>query len=112
MAIGSEGLPAPIEILTVSGVIADLARRGFTEHFIVANGRLRAAGTRATFAADQLTIAEFYRFEGASDPDDMSIVYAIESRSGLRGTLTDAFGVYADPSVSDFIEEVALRRAR
>ena len=34
------------------------------------------------------------------------ILYAIETRSGLRGTLTDAFGVYSDPTVAVFIEEV------
>ena len=57
-------------------------------------------------------IAEYHRFEGVSDPGDMSIVYAIETRSGIRGTLVDAFGVYADPRVGAFVKEVALRRTR
>ena len=43
-------------------------------------------------------IREFHRVEGVSDPDDMAIVYAIESKSGVRGTFADAFGVYADPA--------------
>ena len=42
----------------------------------------------------------------------MSIVYAIETRSGIRGTLVDAFGVYADPRIGAFVKEVALRRTR
>jgi len=37
----------------------------------------------------------------------MSIVYAIETGNGVRGTLTDAFGVYADPSVGAFIRKVS-----
>ena len=45
-------------------------------------------------------IREFHRFEGISDPDDMAIVYAIESKSGVRGTFADAFGVYADPATA------------
>jgi hypothetical protein len=63
-----------------------------------------------TFAADQLVIAEYYRFEGISDPDDMAILYAIETQSGIRGTLADAFGVYSDPLVGSFMRDVGLRR--
>ena len=36
----------------------------------------------------------------------MSVVYAIETSDGIRGTLTDAFGVYSDPDVSNFIDKV------
>ena len=72
---------------TLVGTLADLAHRGFTEAFAVAGDGLRAAGTVRTFRAEDLTIREFHRFEGVSDPDDMSIVYAIETRDGTRGTL-------------------------
>jgi hypothetical protein len=88
----------------------DLNRRGFTEPFQVVGHRLRALDSGKMFLADQVVIAEYHRFEGVSDPDDMSILYAIETRSGLRGTLADAFGAYADPLVGAFMEEVALRR--
>ena len=53
-----------------------------------------------------VSIAEWHRFEGVSDPDDMAILYAIETRNGLRGTIADAFGVYADPSVGGFMRAV------
>jgi hypothetical protein len=102
----------PTEITTLAGVMDEVGRRGFTEHFQLANGRLRALVSGPTFGADQVTIAEFYRFEGISDPDDMAILYAIETQSGLRGTLVDAFGVYSDPGVGDFIEDVSVRPAR
>ncbi len=55
-------------------------------------------------------MAEYHRFEGISDPDDMAIIYGIETGTGLRGTLTDAFGFYADPRVGDFMKDVALPR--
>ena len=73
--------------------------------------RLRAVGSGQTFGADAVAVRECHRFEGVSDPDDMSIVYAIESRDGTRGTLIDAFGVYSDPLVGDFVDAVALTRA-
>jgi hypothetical protein len=95
-----------IEPATLAGVMAELDRRGFTAHFRVVDGGLRAVGTKRTFPPDQVSIAEYHRFEGVSDPDDMSILYALETRNGIRGTLADAFGVYADPAVGAFIAEV------
>jgi len=97
---------APVEKITLAGTMDDLRRRGFREQFTVAGGRLRAVGTGDEFAAGDVTVAGSYRFEGVSDPDDMAILYALETRSGLRGTLTDAFGVYADPAVGEFMKEV------
>jgi hypothetical protein len=93
---------------TLAGTLDDLARRGFGEHFEAARDGIRAIESGRTFRADELTIRELYRFEGVSDPDDMSIVYAIETRDGVRGTLTDAFGVYSDPDVGAFIAGVAV----
>jgi hypothetical protein len=97
--------------VTLTGTLDDLARRGFTERFGVAGDGLRSAEGGKTFRAEDLLIREFYRFEGVSDPDDMSIVYAIESRDGTRGTLVDAFGVYASPAVGRVLEHIPIRRA-
>jgi hypothetical protein len=41
-------------------------------------------------------VDEFYRFEGMTNPDDSSILFAISSSDGLKGTLGDAYGVYAE----------------
>ena len=95
--------------VTLTEVIERLADEGFTEHFGVQGNRLRSFGSGRTFGATDVVIRKFHRFEGVSDPDDMSIVYAIESASGVRGTLIDAFGVYADPAVSAFVTDVAIR---
>ena len=59
-----------------------MTRRGYTEDFRAVDGRLRALGAGQTFAPADLVIREFHRFGGISDPDDMAIVYAIESKSG------------------------------
>jgi hypothetical protein len=99
----------PLEPLTVAAVLAELQARGFAEHFrVIDHHRLRALDAGRTFAPDQVSIAECYRFEGVSDPDDMSIVCAIEARGGVRGTLVDAFGTYSDPDVAAFFDDVAL----
>ncbi|MGH2394285.1 MAG: hypothetical protein ACRDGH_12480 [Candidatus Limnocylindria bacterium] len=99
-----------MEPATLAGVMADLARRGYTEHFTVVDRRLRAVGKRDSFPPDRVTVAEYHRFEGISDPDDMAILYALETWNGIRGTLTDAFGFYADPRVGEFMKDVAVSR--
>jgi hypothetical protein len=93
-----------------AGVIDRLEQDGFTEHFTVRGTTLRSADTGHTFQPRDVDIREFARYEGVSDPDDMSIVYAIESHDGARGTLVDAFGVYADPAVGDFVDAVQDRQ--
>ena len=94
---------------TLASAIDDLASSGFIEHFGVSGAALRSFDTGRTFSADEVVIREYRRFEGVSDPDDMSIVYAIEGQGGVRGTLVDAFGAYSDPAVSAFLDRVPIR---
>jgi hypothetical protein len=94
---------------TLDAVIDELTKRGFTERFGVTGNRLRAIESGRTFDGDDLTILEYQRFEGMSDPDDSSVVYAIETDDGTRGLLVDAFGPYADPEVGRLLERVRIR---
>jgi hypothetical protein len=93
---------------TLRRVIDELSRRGYTEHFRAVDGGLLALGTGQRFAPKDLKIRGYYRFEGVSDPDDMAIVYAIETTSGVRGVLIDAFGVYADPTTAAALRNVPM----
>jgi hypothetical protein len=97
---------------TMTEAIQDLKRRGFTSNFEFLNNAFRAMDSGKTFKADDLTIVEHHRFEGASDPDDMSVVYAIEAADGTRGILVDAFGVYANPDLGAFLKNVKMREDR
>jgi hypothetical protein len=97
--------------LTVACAVDDLTRRGFTEDFRVVDGRLRAIRAGETVRPEDLVIREYHRFEGVSDPDDMAIVYGVEARNGLRGTVVDAFGVYSDPDLGALMAHVPIRQA-
>ena len=97
--------------MTLTSTIEDLARRGFTEGFRVADGGLRAIGTGQRLRTEDLVIREYHRFEGVSDPDDMAIVYAIEGKGGIRGILADAFGVYSDPETAAVLKDIPIRAA-
>lgn len=81
--------------------IQDLNKRGYTANLSLEGDTIddKAQGIKMT--ADDFEINEFYRFEGASNPSDMSIVYAVVSpKYHLKGVLVNAFGVYANNSAS------------
>ena len=86
--------------------LAALARCGYVEAFVVRDDAVHIANTTRRFRPEDLHIRDYYRFEGASDPDDMSVIYALEARDGTRGTLTDAYGSYADPTIGAVIERM------
>jgi len=94
---------------TMTEAVEDLKRRGFAASFEWQKGAFLEARTGRTFAPDDLTIVEHHRFEGASNPDDMSVVYAIEATDGTRGTVADAFGTYANPDLGEFLKRVRMR---
>jgi len=88
--------------------LAALAQCGYVEEFVVRDGAVHIANTTRRFRPEDLHIRDHYRFEGASDPGDMSVIYAIEARDGTRGTLTDAFGTYADPAIGAAINRMRI----
>jgi hypothetical protein len=93
---------------TVSEALDELAQLGFTANLSVIGNRLRVVETGRTFEPADVVIRRVRRFEGVSDPDDMAIVYAIETKSGIRGTVVDGYGVNSDPAVSAFFENVPI----
>lgn len=85
-----------------------LKKDGFAADFRVSEGRLHTISEERSksYAPNEVVIVDFYRFEGESDPDDMSILYALETADGVRGTISSAYGVYADSDSLDFLKQV------
>lgn len=79
----------------------DLMKRGYTENLSLEGDTVDDKVNGIKMTADDFEIDEFYRFEGESNPDDMSIVYAVTSkRYNLKGVLVNSFGTYANDSSS------------
>lgn len=94
------------DMKTLVSVLNKLTRDGFTEDFKVTEAGLTSVKNGKNYPPEDVHVVNFFRFEGASDPADNSIVYAIETSDGLKGTLTDAYGPYAEPTVSKFMKQV------
>ena len=68
----------------LSEVMKDLKAKGFTKDFIYRDNQLVAMENKNSYSPEELSIIEEYRFEGDSDPGMMTILYALESKDGLK----------------------------
>jgi hypothetical protein len=98
--------PGKEEMKTLSQCMESLHKYGFKSDFRIEDNHLISQEGDKSYEPDEVSIVNFYRFEGESDPADSSILYAIETNDGMQGTLSDAFGTYSTTSVTDFILKV------
>ena len=79
---------------------------GYEDDFKITDKGLRSLKTEKIYQPEEINVANFFRFEGQSDPNDNTIMYVIETTDGLKGTVVDAYGPYADPKLSEFMNQV------
>lgn len=84
--------------------------KGFRYRFAAEKDQLRCIETGDLFSGDDVRIEAFHRVEGNSDPEESAILYLIQTSSGLKGTLTDSYGAYANAEISELIKEIAINR--
>lgn len=88
-----------------------LEDKGYTDQFRVEKKDLVSLKeSKKKYKPKDVKAVNFYRFEGISDPDDMSILYAIETTDGTKGTLIDAYGRYSDEATGAFMQEVDISK--
>ena len=101
-----ENLVEQKHLNTMVDCVNSLILKGFTEDFKAKDSGLLSLSTKKLYKPEEVKVLNFYRFEGNSDPADNSILYAVETADGKRGTLVDAYGPYADSHVTKFMHEV------
>ena len=103
--IVNQNTTAP-DMKSLSSCINKMIADGFTDDFKALDSGLQSLRTERVYQPNEVNIVNYFRFEGQSDPDDMSILYVITTNDGIKGTLVDAYGPYADATVNKFILEV------
>ncbi|MFN6947012.1 MAG: hypothetical protein ACK4ND_18865 [Cytophagaceae bacterium] len=83
-----------------------LKGQGYNREFQYTEEGLKDLDSGEVFSPQDLTIVEHQRFEGISDPDDMAILYAIETKANTKGIVLGAFGIYADSDLISFMHQV------
>ena len=104
-------MPQKDEMNTLSQIMNKLTVKGYDKEF-----RWTKDGfsyNDKTYKPEDLTIVKTYRFEGVSDPSDMSILYLIKAQDGFIGYSLDAYGVYSnhddEEGYDNFIRQIAVK---
>lgn len=92
---------------TLSETINGLVKLGYTHDFNIKDECIICNRTNITLSPDDFQIDHVYRFEGDSDPEYQSILYAISSsKFDLKGTLVNGYGTSSDEATSKLIKKL------
>lgn len=97
---------------TVTGALNALKAKGYTMDFNLAFDKIICRQNDFCLNPDEFEIMETYRFEGATDPGDEDVVYAVAAKDGsIKGVITSAYGMYADTVSSEMIKKLSVHTA-
>ena len=91
---------------TLSERMNQLKVEGYTKDFDYENQKLVDKEGKYSYSSNEVEIDCHYRFEGESDPGDLTVLYAMSTRDGQKGLLVDGYGSYSDTDLADFIRAV------
>src|SRR6056297_703063 len=91
--------------ISLSEAINGLKKEGFTEDFNLCDAGVENKSKKKIHKAVDLNVIKFYRFEGQTSPDDSTILYVIETSTGEKGLLVDAYGAYAGNISREMIQK-------
>ncbi|HET7360736.1 MAG TPA: phosphoribosylpyrophosphate synthetase [Salinimicrobium sp.] len=98
---------------TLSEVINRLRTEdGYSEDFNLLDEHIELKSVRERFNPDEFHVDEVYRFEGISNPDDNSILYAIHTNSGRKGVLVDGYGISGGQVSEEMMKKLDLKEDR
>ncbi len=96
---------------TVTDALKGLKSRGYTVDFNIAFDKIICSDNKICLDPHGFEITEVYRFEGDTNPSDEDVLYAIESKDGkVKGTMTSAYGMYAETLSSEMIKKLAIHQ--
>ena len=96
---------------TVTGALTGLKAKGYALDFNLSFDNIKCNEHNICLNPNEFEIVEVHRFEGDTNPSDEDVVYAVESKDGkLKGTITSAFGMYADSISNEMIQKLSMHK--
>lgn len=96
---------------TLSETMNELRKEGYTEDFNLQQNCLECRNGEFKVFADEFKVDKYFRFEGASNPSDAAILYAISSDSkNLKGVLVNAYVIYSEPLTDEMMEKLDMQQ--
>jgi len=93
---------------TLSDAISDLRKRGYEHDFNLRSEWIECQPLNVQLKPTDFHVDEIHRFEGMNNPDDSAILFAIQSPTGVKGILVDAYGAYAESLNPEMIKRLTI----
>ena len=74
----------------------DLKKRGYDTDFETQSFCLYCGDLDMRLDPEDFHVDEVYRFNGDANPEGSSVIYAISSSTGVKGTLLNTYGGHSD----------------
>lgn len=98
---------------SVSEAINSLRERGYKDELKYQEEKdlMYLPESKKEYSAEDLQIVEYHRFEGMSNPSDLSILFAVESTDAdkLKAIVVSSYGAYADLKLIEFLDKVKIQ---
>ncbi len=99
----------PNKYSTLVEAFQELKKRGYRSSFKLQEKGMKCLTTEKIYQPENMKIVEYQRFEGATNPSDMSILFAVECDDGVKGTVISSYGTYADMKMVKFMDKVKIK---
>ena len=97
---------------TLSETINQLVKLGYTHDLNIKDECIICHKKNITLSPADFQIDKVYRFEGASDPDYQSILYAISAINfDVKGVLVNGYGISSDAATSEIVEKLSTNKS-
>ena len=86
--------------------IKEYQKKGYATNFRFENEKLIASGSKNAYGPKEVFIVAEHRYEGMSNPSDMSILYVLETNSGEKGTFLLGYGPNTNLDAAEFFKAI------
>jgi hypothetical protein len=80
--------------------------KGYSESYRIQDTMLVSGTAKMRFNPMDVHIVAEHRFEGISNPSDMSILYVIETKDGGKGTVLANYSPASDTAMAEFFNSI------
>lgn len=96
---------------TLTEAINRLQKLGYNKDFKLVEDKLQCLQSKKMYTPQEMTILGNQRFEGMTNPSDMSALFVVECKDGAKGLVVSSFGVYGDVNLIEFLDKIKVKNS-
>ncbi len=85
---------------------------GYSDQYDIEDGLLKNLNNKKRYTPENVMIIKEHRYEGMSNPSDMSLLYVIETSDGTKGTILANYSPTGSTSINDFMKVIPKENVR